>query len=215
MGRKIAIVGDYGSGKTEFSINLALEFAAGQRVALADLDIVNPYFRSREAVDLLEEAGVEVIFNRRLKDADLPSLSPRVDAVLSGPESVILDVGGDDGSIVLGRYRAALLGQRAEVWQVVNCSRPFTADPAGIVQAARRIETKSGLKITALVNNTNLGRETEAEHIRQGAQVVAQAAEQLEVPLLWHCARPHLLPQLQEFKDLFAMRVILFPADIT
>lgn len=216
MGQKIVIVGDYGSGKTEFSINLALKLAAGQRTALADLDIVNPYFRSREAVSLLEQAGIEVVFNRQLRYADLPALSPRVDALLSGPETVILDVGGDDGSIVLGRYKAALLRCNADVWQVVNCSRPFTAAPEGIIEAARRIQSKSGLKITALVNNTNLGRETAAEHLRQGARIVAAAAEELGVPLLWHCARPHLFPQLEEFKDmLFAMKVNLFPADIT
>ena len=216
MGQKLVIVGDYGSGKTEFSINLAREMAARQKVSLVDLDIVNPYFRSRGATEILEAAGVEVVFNREFRDADLPALSPRIDTVVAGPETVIIDVGGDDGAIVLGRFKGQLSRHKASLWQIVNCTRPFTSDPAGIIQAARRIEGKSGLKISALVNNTNLGRETDAQLVIQGAEMVAEAAGQMGVPLLWHCARPHLLPELQQFKDkLFAMELSLFPADIT
>lgn len=213
MGQKIVIVGDYGSGKTEFSLNLAKTMASRMKLALVDLDIVNPYFRSREATELLESLGVEVVYNRDYRDADLPALSPRIDTVVSGAETVILDVGGDGGAVVLGRYRAKLSKQQAEIWQVVNCYRPFTSDVAGIINAARRIEDKSGLKITALVNNTNLGRETVADDIRHGAAIVAEAAAQMGVPLLWHCARPHLLPELQDLNDLFAMELSLFPKD--
>ncbi|MGI6364819.1 MAG: cobalamin biosynthesis protein CbiA [Bacillota bacterium] len=215
MGQKIVIVGDYGSGKTEFALNLAKTMAGGQGLTLVDLDIVNPYFRSREATELLESLGVEVVYNRDYRTADLPALSPRIDAVLSGPGTVILDVGGDGGAVVLGRYRHQLLRQQAEVWQVVNCLRPFTGDPAGIINAAGRIEGKSGLRVTALINNTNLGRETTADHLRQGARITARAAVQMGVPVLYHCARPHLLSQLGEFgSSLFAMELSLFPADI-
>jgi hypothetical protein len=216
MGQKIVIVGDYGSGKTEFSINLARQMAAKKSIALVDLDIVNPYFRSRQATELLEEAGVEVVFNREFRDADLPALSPRIDTVIAGAETVIIDVGGDDGAIVLGRFKAQLSRHEADLWQIVNTSRPFTSTPAGIIEAARRIEGKSGLKVSALVNNTNLGRETDAELVRKGAKLVDEAAALMGVPLLWHCARPHLLPELQEFiPKLFAMELSLFPADIT
>jgi hypothetical protein len=183
MGQKIVIVGDYGSGKTEFALNLAKTMAGGQGLTLVDLDIVNPYFRSREATELLESLGVEVVYNRDYRTADLPALSPRIDAVLSGPGTVILDVGGDGGAVVLGRYRHQLLRQQAEVWQVVNCLRPFTGDPA--------------------------------DHLRQGARITVQAAAQMGVPVLYHCARPHLLSQLGEFgSSLFAMELSLFPADI-
>lgn len=216
MGKKIVIVGDYGSGKTEFSLNLARKLASKEKIALVDLDIVNPYFRSRQAAELLEEVGVEVVFNRQYRDADLPALSPRIDTVVAGPGTVIMDVGGDDGAIVLGRFKGPLKRHKAELWQIVNCTRPFTANPAGIIEAARRIEGKSGLKISALVNNTNLGRETDAEIVRAGAKIVAEAAAEMGLPLLWHCARPQLLPQLKELSDkLFAMELSLFPADIT
>ena len=214
MGQKKVIVGDYGSGKTEFALNLAKNMADREILALVDLDIVNPYFRSREATELLESLGVEVVYNREYRDADLPALSPRIDAVLSGSGTVILDVGGDGGAVVLGRYRHQLQKQEAQIWQVVNCLRPFTNDPSGIRESARRIEDKSGLKVSALINNTNLGRETQAKHVRLGASIAAQAAADMDVPLLYHCARPHLISQLGEFAGhLFAMELSLFPAD--
>lgn len=215
MGQKIIIAGDYGSGKTEFAINLATQMSVREKVVLVDLDIVNPYFRSRDATEFLEEHGVEVVYNKELRSADLPALSPRIDTVLAGPHNVILDVGGDEGSRVLGRYKGHLL-QRADLWLVVNCFRPFTSEAAGIMETARRIENRSGLKVSALVNNANLGRETSAGDIRVGAEITAEAAAQMGLPVLWHCARPHLLPLLQEFAGkLFSMDLSLFPADIT
>ena len=215
-GGKLVIVGAYGSGKTEFALNLALQIADLGPLALVDLDIVNPYFRSRDATELLEERGVEVVYNREFRDADLPALSARTDAVLAGADTAILDVGGDDGARVLGRYKPLLLQSRAQVWMVVNCFRPFTADPEGIIATARRIGEKAGLPITALVNNSNLGRETTAEHVRQGAAIVSEAAGQMGVHVPYHCCRPPFISQLPEFKDkLFAMELSLFPADIT
>ncbi|MDD2282081.1 MAG: ATP-binding protein [Eubacteriales bacterium] len=216
LGRKLVIVGAYGSGKTEFALNLAKQMAANESLVLVDLDIVNPYFRSRDATELLESLGVEVVYNRDFRDADLPALSARTDTVVAGTETVIIDVGGDDGARVLGRYKAHLIKNQAEIWMVVNCFRPFTADAAGIISTARRIEAKSGLKITALVNNSNLGRETTAEHVRQGAAIVSEAAGQMGVQVPYHCCRPPFISQLPEFKDkLFAMELSLFPADIT
>jgi hypothetical protein len=216
LGRKLVIVGAYGSGKTEFALNLAMQMAARESLVLVDLDIVNPYFRSRDASELLEELGVEMVYNRDFRDADLPAMSARTDAVLAGPETVIVDVGGDDGARVLGRYKRYLAKHNAEIWMVVNCFRPFTADEAGIIATARRIEAKSGLQITALVNNSNLGRETAAEHVRQGAAIIAAAAGQMGVPVPYHCCRPYLMDQLSEFQDkLFSMDLSLFPADIT
>lgn len=216
VGRKLVIVGAYGSGKTEFALNLAKELAVKGPLVLVDLDIVNPYFRSRDATEILEPLGVEMVYNRQFRDADLPALSARTDTVLAGPETVIIDVGGDDGARVLGRYKHSLMEQKAEIWMVVNCFRPFTADPEGIRATASRIESKSGLKITALVNNSNLGRETIPDHVRQGAAIVDEAARQMGVEVPFHCCRPQLISELSEFKDkLFAMELSLFPADIT
>ncbi|MTI94862.1 MAG: hypothetical protein FH749_05150 [Firmicutes bacterium] len=213
MTEKIIVVGEYGSGKTEFALNLAVQKAVEEKVILVDLDIVNPYFRSREAKAQLADKDIEFVFNQRLQNADLPALSPRVDAALTQPGSVIIDVGGDDGSVVLGRYRERLLRAGAEVWQVVNCSRPFTSTAAGIVEAAARIEAKSGLRVNALINNTNLGRETTANDVIEGAKIIAEAAASLKLPVLWHCARPEILPELStHLEQLFSMDISLFPA---
>jgi hypothetical protein len=216
FGRKLVIVGAYGSGKTEFSLNLAKQMAAKGPLVLVDLDIVNPYFRSRDATEILEPLGVEVVYNREFRDADLPALSARTDTVLAGSETVIIDVGGDDGARVLGRYKASLKQHKAEIWMVVNCFRPFTADPEGIRATASRIESQSGLKITALVNNSNLGRETTPDHVRQGAAIIKEAAGQMGVGVPYHCCRPQHIQKLPEFQDkLFSMELSLFPADIT
>lgn len=216
FGRKLVIVGAYGSGKTEFALNLAKQMAAKGPLVLVDLDIVNPYFRSRDATEILEPLGVEVVYNREFRDADLPALSARTDTVLAGSETVIIDVGGDDGARVLGRYKASLKQHKAEIWMVVNCFRPFTADPEGIRATASRIESQSGLKITALVNNSNLGRETTPDHVRQGAAIIKEAAGQMGVGVPYHCCRPQHIQKLPEFQDkLFSMELSLFPADIT
>jgi hypothetical protein len=209
---KYVITGEYGSGKTEFALNFALrERRRSQRpLALVDLDIVNPYFRSRDVTEVLEREGIEVVYSRRVGFADLPALSPRTDALLRGPVKVILDVGGDDGAVVLGRYKGLLAG-KAEVWQVVNCFRPFTSTSAGIIEAGERILAKSGLTITGLVNNSNLGRETSAQEVRHGAKIVAEAAAILGVPILYNCARPELLGELADLENLISMDLSLFP----
>lgn len=215
MAEQFVLVGDYGSGKTECAINLAVELAVSSPVILVDLDIVNPYFRSREAAGKLEAHRVEVVYNRAYGQADLPALSPRIDSALREDKTLILDVGGDDGSIVLGRYRSQLQRRQAEIWQVVNCMRPFTASAEGIIETAGRIEQKSGLKITALVNNTNLGRETEPGMVLAGAKTLAAAAGRLKIPLARHCARPHLIGQLaSQLPRLLSMDISLFPQDI-
>lgn len=216
QGRKLVIVGAYGSGKTEFALNLASQLAANESLALVDLDIVNPYFRSRDATEQLEILGVEMVYNRDFRDADLPALSARTDAVLATPGTVILDVGGDDGAIVLGRYRPALMKANAEIWLVVNCFRPFTSDVDGIIATAQNIEAKAGLAITALVNNSNLARETTPQHVRHGAAIVARAADKMGLPVVYHSCRPNLVSQLPELQGkLLAMHLSLFPEDIT
>lgn len=215
-GCKLVIVGAYGSGKTEFALNLAAQLAETESVALVDLDIVNPYFRSRDATEQLEALGVEMVYNKEFRDADLPALSARTDAILSVPGTVIIDVGGDDGARVLGRYKPALLRAKAEIWMVVNCFRPFTSARAGIVATARNIESKAGLSITALVNNSNLGKETTAQHVLQGAVIVADAAKDLGIPVAYHGCRPGLTPLLSELgENVLAMNISLFPEDIT
>ena len=144
--KKILIVtGNYGSGKTEISVNLALGLkATGQPVTIIDLDLVNPYFRAREAIDVLEKNDVNVIVpSGEHYYADLPILVPQVRAKIIQPDGyVVLDVGGDDvGARVLASFSDVLTTEIYEMFFVVNISRPFTENVEGINRILREIET--------------------------------------------------------------------------
>ena len=184
----VGFVGNYGSGKTEVSVNYAQQVrATGAKVNIADLDIVNPYFRCREATEVLEKLGIEVIIPRGdHRHAELPILLPAVRGLLyrSGEISV-LDVGGDDvGARALshlapdfpppGEYR---------LLQVINRSRPFTDTVQGCLQMRSMIESSSRLLVTGLVANTHLIEETTADVIVDGFEFAREVAEQAKLPL--------------------------------
>jgi hypothetical protein len=180
------LVGEFGSGKTELAIHHALRLAAqGIKTAIVDIDIVKPYFRTRESRELLEASGVYVVApEQRLAHADLPILPQGLTRILSDTSyQVVMDVGGGDSSIVLGQIRPQLAETGYEALLVVNTRRPFTADSDGIIRALRRIEQVSRLTVTGLVANTNLATETTTEHILAGLELVKQAAERLKLPV--------------------------------
>jgi hypothetical protein len=180
------LVGEFGSGKTELAIHHALRLAAqGIKTAIVDIDIVKPYFRTRESRELLEASGVYVVApEQRLAHADLPILPQGLTRILSDTSyQVVMDVGGGDSSIVLGQIRPQLAETGYEALLVVNTRRPFTADSDGIIRTLRRIEQVSRLTVTGLVANTNLATETTAEQILAGLELVKQAAEQLKLPV--------------------------------
>ena len=159
--RVIAIVGNYGSGKTELAVNLALALArAGRRVQIADLDLVNPYFRCREARVLMEANGIRVVVPPGAQAwADLPIVLPEIRSMLHPREGVvtILDVGGDDaGARALASFRTSVAEGEDELWQVINAKRPFTDTVDGCLAMRRTIETASRWTITAVVVNSHL-----------------------------------------------------------
>ena len=182
------LVGAYGSGKTEVAVNLAIQWArAGLRVNLADVDLVNPYFRSREQQRLMESHGVNVVIPPgKLAGADLPIVLPEVIGLLQpAPDTIsLLDVGGDDvGARVLSSFRPALREGAYQLWQVVNGSRPFTSDVAGCHQIRGELEAASRLRVTGLVGNTHLIDETELETVLGGWRLVAEVARQSDLPV--------------------------------
>ena len=160
LGGIVAVVGNYGSGKTEISINLAVnQKRTGMDVRVADLDLVNPYFRTREARGPLTEMGIDVVLpSEEYLDADLPVLSPLVAGLLRRPSQlVILDVGGDGvGSTVLASLTEALKEKKVHVLQVVNHFRPSTDSIEGCLKMKEKIEQASRLTISGLVGNANL-----------------------------------------------------------
>ena len=183
----VVIVGNYGSGKTEVSINLAVtEKQAGKTVQVADLDLVNPYFRTREARKQLRMLGIDVILpQEHYMKADLPILSPGVAAMIRTKEILaILDVGGDGvGATVLAALAESFKNRPAKVLQVVNPFRPYTDTLEGCEKIRTEIETTAKMKITGIVSNANMMQDTTMEHIRQGYDFILHLADQSGLPL--------------------------------
>jgi len=196
------ITGHYGTGKTEFSVNLALALIRErEQVMLADLDIVNPYFRSREQRPLLESAGVRVISSSQAcSDADVPSLPPELLAILENREITgVLDIGGDPvGARVLARFRPRIQMEDYQLIYVINANRPEVRTPETAIDYLRSIEAITGLTCTGLVNNTHLCGETTADQIRKGAALAAAVSEQTGLPILCHTAEQRLAEELSD-----------------
>jgi hypothetical protein len=207
-------LGNYGSGKTEVSVNFAIQLARkpdGPEVILADLDLVNPYFRSREPREAMTSQGIRVILpDQKYMHADLPILVPGVRAELmaaaaapAGSVHVILDVGGDDvGARVLGALKDALPAGSFRALMVLNANRPLTSDLAGIRQMRMDIERAGDLAITGFVSNTHLMEQTDIKTIIDGGQLAHEAAEACGLPLEFVCVPAKLVAAaVQEIED--------------
>jgi len=192
--RILVFVGGYGAGKTQVSISLALHLAASREpVALVDLDIINPYFRSRELRVELGCRGVEVICPAgELASAENPSLVPQIDQALADPaRRVVLDVGGDEaGATVLGRYAPALSSGEAAVLQVVNVFRPFSRTVAEIEELRRTIETKSRCRVEGWINNANLAEAATLRDWQEAGRVMRELEQVTSIPVAAQAVNP-------------------------
>jgi tRNA uridine 5-carbamoylmethylation protein Kti12 len=177
----IVVIGAYGSGKSEYSINLAREYSNKEKkVTLVDLDVVNPYFRTRDVRDKFAKEDITVIAPEgEFQHADLPMLSPRImGAVQNYGETVILDVGGDPaGCRTLARYVTNIKNRGYEMHLVINTRRPFTSDTAGITEMLQMLKSASKLEITEFICNTNLMELTSEEIIKEGIKIIDEVAK--------------------------------------
>ena len=200
MEKRITILcGSYGSGKTELSLNLAMESARNQATVLVDLDIVNPYFRSSEKREMLESSGIKVLAPTFADTSvDVPSLPAEIASVfLEKDKKIIFDVGGDDtGAVALGRYRKYFLEDDYEMLMVINVFRPFTSRPEDIAELAGLISARSRLSFSALINNSNVGLLTEKDNIEHGITVVEKASELLSLPVRAVLADKNIISKL-------------------
>lgn len=196
----VIIVGNFGSGKTEVAINLAVNRKrSGIDVRIADLDLVNPYFRTREARQPLAELGIEVVLPpEKYLQADLPILSPAIAGLIRRPSQLtLIDAGGNDvGATVLASLADPFRKQRVHMLQVVNPYRPFTDTVAGCLKIRDQIEKASKMSITGIVGNANLIDETTIEHITKGYDFVTAFSDQSRLRLEFITASAELLPEI-------------------
>lgn len=188
--RVVIFAGHYGSGKTNIAVNFAKELKkSGKSVALADLDIVNPYFRSKDSENELKEEGIDLICSDyAATNLDIPALPFTINRIINDKNSyAVLDIGGDDaGSVVLGRLANAIKSEdNYEMIFVVNFFRPITRTAEDAIQIMREIEAVSSLKFTAIVNNSNLGALTTKEDIFSTENEVKKLCKITSLPLLF------------------------------
>ena len=197
------IIGHYGSGKTEFSVNYAMKLAnKGIKTSRADMDIVNPYFRSREKAQMMEDAGIRVISGVRGHNAnlDLPMMSAEVLAPLQDESySLILDVGGDSvGARAIARYRAYFQEGKYDMFCVVNAYRAETQTVEGVIDHIASIEATAGARVTGLINNTHLLRETTVEDVLYGQKLVEAVSKELNLPIKYISTLEEVADKLPE-----------------
>jgi hypothetical protein len=196
----VIIVGNYGSGKTEVSINLAVDQRrSGWEVKIADLDLVNPYFRTREARKPLSKLGIEVVVpNEKYLQADLPILSPAIAGLIRRPSQLtIIDAGGNDvGATVLAALADSLGKQQVQMLQVVNPFRPFTDTIENCLKMRDEIERASKMTINGVIGNANLIDETSLDDIYNGYDFMKALSKKSRLALNFITAPIELLPEL-------------------
>ncbi|MBI6875395.1 ATP-binding protein [Clostridium aciditolerans] len=201
MSRIRIFTGHFGSGKTEISINYAIKLAKeGKKVAIVDLDIVNPYFCTRGIKKELEEYGIRVIAaDPNLSNAELMVVPPEVLSVFNDKSyEVIMDIGGDDqGAVVLGQYNRYLREEPYDMYFVINNNRPLTSNNDDTQDYMRVIQAASRLKVTHLISNTNMSYETAVEDIITGDKTVKELSEKLNIPHKYTVCRRDLIDEVK------------------
>ena len=212
--KRITILcGHYGTGKTNVAVNTALTMAkTSDKVTIADLDIVNPYFRTLDSAADLNAAGIRMICSRFANsNVDIPSLPPDLYAITDDKSHrVVIDVGGDDsGAMVLGRLAPAITAEDSyDMWLVVNCYRPMTPDVPSTVEVMGEIEAASKLRFTGIVNNSNLGVETTPQDVLDSIAYATALAQAANLPLVATTVDESLYNALNgQIPDLFPLQL--------
>ena len=199
--RLTLFAGHYGSGKTNIAVNYALHLAGeGKKVCIADLDIVNPYFRTKDSAAVLEAAGVHLISPTFANtNVDLPALPAEAYRLVTDKNIYgIMDIGGDDrGAYALGRYVPAMKeeGNYRMVF-VANCYRPLTRTPEEALEVMREIAAACGLQFTDIVNNSNLASETTPETVLDSREYMEKLSKLSGLPIWLTTAEKAVASQL-------------------
>lgn len=190
-------VGHYGSGKTNVALNFALMINKTEdNVAVADLDIVNPYFRTQDSAEMLRQKGIRLISSEFAgSNVDLPALPAEVYTISHNKDVfAVMDVGGDDrGALALGRYVPEIVEEgNYEVYFVINKFRPLTKTPELTIEVLREVEQAAGIRVTALVNNSNLGEITTPEDIESSVLYAEEVSRKCGIPVAFTTVREDL-----------------------
>ncbi len=204
--RLTLFAGHYGSGKTNIALNYARFLKrAGLPVTIADLDIVNPYFRTKDSESALRAEGIELICSEYANsNLDVPAMPREIYALVDDRSRYgVLDIGGDDrGALALGRYSPAILEENNfEMLLVANRSRPLTRTAEDTVEVMKEIEAACGLPFTAIVNNTNLGPLTRPEDVLESLCYARELSEKTGLPIKMTCAKQQLCQSLEGCVD--------------
>ena len=204
--RLTLFAGHYGSGKTNIAVNYALRLAGeGKAVCIADLDIVNPYFRTKDSAKELEAAGITLISPQFANtNVDLPALPAEAYRLVTDKKTYgIMDIGGDDrGAYALGRYVPAILEENNyRMVFVANCYRPLTRTPEEAMEVMAEIEAACGLKFTDIINNSNLGTETTPEIVRSSREYMEKLSALSGLPIFATTAVTHVAQELTDLAE--------------
>ncbi len=207
------LCGHYGSGKTNVAVNMAYDLKTRfDKVAIADLDIVNPYFRTKDSQKEFEEKGIELICSQYAgSNVDIPALPAEIYSITDQKDKyAVIDVGGDDrGALALGRISPAIKDENNyEMLFVINCFRPLTRDAASTIEVMKEIENAANMKFTAIVNNSNLGKETTKEDILKSVSYADEIAEISGLPIKCTSVYNRLYEDLKnEIPNLFPLEL--------
>ena len=199
--RLTLFAGHYGSGKTNIAVNYALHLAKeGKSVCIADLDIVNPYFRTKDSERELAAAGIRLVSPQYANsNVDLPALPAESYRLVQDKSTYgIMDIGGDDrGAYALGRFADAIKAENDyRMAFVVNCYRPLTSTVEDTIEIMKEIEAASGLKFTCIVNNSNLGPETTADTVLESVGFVKELSRRIGLEIWMHTAETSVAKEL-------------------
>ena len=212
--RLTLIAGHYGSGKTNIAVNLSydLKDKGFNRVAIADLDIVNPYFRTKDSIEQLTEKGIELISSPYAgSNVDIPAIPQEMYALTDDTSiSAIIDIGGDDrGALALGRYVPAIVKENDySFYLVINCYRPLTGDVPSTLEIMKEIEQAAGIRFTGIINNSNVGADTKKEHILNSLDSANEVSKASGLPLVMTTVEASLFDDLKdEIHNLFPLQL--------